>query len=187
MAEEIWLIRHGETAWSRTGQHTGRTDLPLTEKGEEEARSLTKQLTGERFELVLCSPLVRARRTCEIAGYLSQAVIDPECQEWDYGDLNGITREDYARTHPGWNIWDGPVPNGETLDQVAARTARVLDRIAAASGRVAIFSHGHFLRILTATYLQLPPWAARGFALATARVSVLGHDNIYPAIERWNL
>lgn len=187
MADEIWLIRHGETAWSLTGQHTGRTDLPLTTKGEQEARSLSGQLAGEQFDLVLCSPLARARRTCEIAGFLPQAVLDPECQEWDYGDLNGITREDYASTHPGWNIWDGPVPNGETLEQIASRSARVLARIGATPGRAAIFSHGHFLRILTATYLGLPPWAARGLALATARVSVLGLDNIYPAILRWNL
>lgn len=187
MADEIWLIRHGETAWSLTGQHTGRTDLPLTPKGEDEARSLTQQLAGERFDHVLCSPLARARRTCEIAGFLSQAVLDPECMEWDYGDLNGVTREDYARTHPGWNIWDGPVPNGETLAQIASRTARVLGRIAATPGRTAIFSHGHFLRILSATYLELPPWAARGFALATAKVSVLGRDSHYPAILRWNL
>jgi probable phosphoglycerate mutase len=187
MAEEIWLIRHGETKWSLTGQHTGRTDLPLTETGEQEARSLSKQLSGQQFDLVLCSPLARARRTCEIAGFLPQAVLDPDCQEWDYGDLNGITRQDYRSTHPGWNIWDGPVPNGETLDQVARRAARVLKRIAITPGRTAIFSHGHFLRILSATYLGLPPWAARGFALATARVSVLGQDNDYPAILSWNL
>ena len=101
MADEIWLIRHGETAWSRTGQHTGRTDLPLTETGELQAKSLTGRLAGEHFELVLCSPLARARRTCEIAGFLPQAVIDPACQEWDYGGLNGITGEDYAAAHPG--------------------------------------------------------------------------------------
>ena len=158
MAEEIWLIRHGETEWSRTGQHTGRTDLPLTDKGEEEARATALRLHGESFDLVLCSPLVRARRTCEIAGDLAQAVLDPNCMEWDYGDLNGITREDYSRTHPGWNIWDGPLPNGETLDQVAARATQVLSRAGEAPGRVAIFSHGHFLRIFTATYLGLPPW-----------------------------
>jgi probable phosphoglycerate mutase len=187
MADEIWLIRHGETAWSLTGQHTGRTDLPLTEKGELEARSLPDRLADVQFQLVLCSPLQRARRTCEIAGFLPQAVIDPECQEWDYGDLNGITRHDYVRTHPGWNIWDGPVPHGETLEHVSARAAGVLARIAATPGRAAIFSHGHFLRILTATYLGLPPSSAKGFALETARVSVLGKDSDFPAILSWNL
>lgn len=186
MADEIWLIRHGETEWSRTGQHTGRTDLPLTEQGEAEARATAARLRGESFDLVLCSPLVRARRTCEIAGYLPQAVLDPDCMEWDYGDLNGITREDYRRDHPGWNIWDGPVPNGETIEHVAGRAARVIARASEARGRVAIFAHGHFLRIFTATYLGLPPWAARGFALATARISVLGADNGYPAILSWN-
>lgn len=187
MADEIWLIRHGETAWSRTGQHTGRTDLPLTETGERQAESLIGRLAGEDFDLVLCSPLVRARRTCEIAGFLPQAVIDPDCQEWDYGDLNGITGEDYTAAHPGWTIWEGPVPNGEALRHVADRATHVLERIAATPGRAAIFAHGHFLRILTATALGLPPWAARGFALATARVSVLGRDNGYPAILRWNV
>lgn len=186
MAEEIWLIRHGETEWSRSGQHTGRTDLPLTDKGEEEARATAARLRGESFDLVLCSPLVRAQRTCEIAGYLPQAILDPNCMEWDYGDLNGVTREDYRKTHPGWNIWDGPVPNGETLEQVAGRAAQAITRAGEAPGRVAIFAHGHFLRILTATYLELPPWAARGFALATARISVLGLDNGYPAILSWN-
>jgi broad specificity phosphatase PhoE len=187
MSEEIWLIRHGETAWSLTGQHTGRTDLPLTPTGEVEALSLSRQLAGEQFDLVLCSPLQRARRTCELSGFLPQAVLDPDCQEWDYGDLNGITREDYVAAHPGWNIWDGPVPNGEALSHVAGRATDVLKRIAATPGRAAIFSHGHFLRILTATYLGLHPSAAKGFALATARVSVLARDNGYPAILRWNL
>lgn len=186
MSEEIWLIRHGETAWSVTGQHTGRTDLPLTERGEEEARAVAARLRGESFNLVLCSPLARAKRTCEIAGLLPQAAVDPNCMEWDYGDLNGVTREDYRTTHPGWNIWDGPVPNGETLEQVAGRAARVIDRARETPGRVVIFAHGHFLRIFTATYLELPPWAARSFALATARISVLGVDNGYAAMVSWN-
>ena len=180
------MIRHGETAWSRTGQHTGRSDLPLTQSGEEEAQKLADKLQGERFELVLCSPLARARRTCEIAGFLPQAILDPECMEWDYGDLNGRTREELRAEQPGWNIWNYPVPHGESLEDVAARATRVLVRIAATPGRAAIFAHGHFLRILTATYLELPPAAARHFALATGRLSVLGADNGYAAILRWN-
>jgi len=186
MADEIWLIRHGETAWSLSGQHTGRTDVPLTPRGEEEARAVGARLQGQEFSLVLCSPLQRARRTCEIAGFLPQAILDPECMEWDYGDLNGHTRAELRAAQPGWNIWNYPVPHGESLEDVAARAARVLVRIAATPGRAAIFAHGHFLRILTAGYLELPPAAARHFALATGRVSVLGVDNGYTAILRWN-
>jgi len=186
MADEIWLVRHGETAWSVTGQHTGRTDLPLTEEGEAQARATAARLHGEKFDLVLCSPLRRARRTCEIAGLLGQARIDDDCQEWDYGELNGITGAEYTRLHPGWTIWTGAIPNGERLDDVARRAAHVAERVAATPGRAVIFAHGHFLRIFTAAYLGLPPWAARGFALATAHVSVLGADNGYPAILRWN-
>jgi probable phosphoglycerate mutase len=172
MADEIWLIRHGETAWTLSGQHTGRTDVPLTPRGEEEARAVGARLQGQSFSLVLCSPLQRARRTCEIAGFLPQAILDPECMEWDYGDLNGRTREELRAEQPGWNIWNYPAPHGESLEDVAARAA--------------IFAHGHFLRILTATYLELPPAAARHFALATGRLSVLGVDNGYAAILGWN-
>jgi len=187
MADEIWLIRHGETPWSISGRHAGRTDLPLTEHGEEEARITAARLRDVNFELVLCSPLQRAKRTCEIAGYLPQAVLDPNCMEWDYGDLSGVTPDEYRKSHPGWNTWDCPVPNGETLDQVATRAAAVIARAAQVAGRAAIFAHGHFLRILTATYLGLPPWAARGFALSTAHISVLGADGGYPAILSWNV
>ena len=186
MAEQIWLIRHGETPWSLTGQHTGRSDIALTAKGEDDARAIAAKLEGATFELVLCSPLIRAQRTCELAGYLPQAQLDPDCMEWDYGEINGRTREEYRAEHPGWIIWDGPVPGGETIEQVAARAARVVERAAEVPGRVAIFAHGHFLRIFTATYLELPPRTAKNFALATAHLSVLGADNGYPAIQRWN-
>jgi probable phosphoglycerate mutase len=135
MADEIWLIRHGETAWTLSGQHTGRTDVPLTPRGEEEARAVGARLQGQSFSLVLCSPLQRARRTCEIAGFLPQAILDPECMEWDYGDLNGRTREELRAEQPGWNIWNYPAPHGESLEDVAARAARVLVRIAATPGR----------------------------------------------------
>ena len=184
---EIWLIRHGETEWSRTGQHTGRTDLPLTARGFEEAEAAAAMLSGRSFAMVLTSPLRRARETCEIAGYAARAVVEPLCMEWDYGDLNGLTRAQIKETYgPDWNIWDGPVPNGETLEEVAARARRVLDRLPD-SGDTVIFAHGHFLRILTATYLGLPPAIARHFALRTADVSVLGRDYDSPAIVRWNI
>jgi probable phosphoglycerate mutase len=186
MADEIWLIRHGETSWSLTGQHTGRSDLPLTAQGEQEAHLTAARLQSVEFNLILCSPLQRARRTCEIAGLLPRAVLDPDCMEWDYGALEGHTTEEYRAAHPGWNIWRGPLPGGERLAQVAGRAARVLARIAPTPGRAAIFAHGHFLRILTATYLGLPPSSAKHFALATARLSVLGLDSGYSAILSWN-
>jgi probable phosphoglycerate mutase len=186
MATEIWLIRHGETEWSRTGQYTGRTDLPLTARGEREALQLVPVLAAVSFDAILCSPLQRARRTCELAGYGGVATLEPDCMEWDYGALNGVTRDAYCAAHPGWNIWDGPVPGGEPLTAVAARATRVLARLAAVQGRAALFAHGHFLRILTATYLGLPAVAARHFALATGHVSILGQDNGFPAITAWN-
>jgi probable phosphoglycerate mutase len=186
MVEEIWLIRHGETAWSATGQHTGRTDLPLTPRGVEEALEVRARLQGVEFDAVICSPLVRAVETCRIAGLLDRAEIVAEAMEWDYGDLNGRTRAEVRAEMPGWVIWEGPVPNGETLEEVAARAEFVLRKIRRAGRRVAVFAHGHFLRILTARWLGLPPASAKHFALATARVSVLGYDYGIPAIVRWN-
>jgi probable phosphoglycerate mutase len=186
MVEEIWLIRHGETAWSAAGQHTGRTDLPLTPRGAEEAEEVRARLAGVEFDAVICSPLRRAVETCEIAGLLGRAEIVPQAMEWDYGDLNGRTRGEICAQMPGWVIWDGTVPNGETLEEVAARAGFVLEKIRRAGRRVAVFAHGHFLRILTARWLALPPASAKHFALPTARVAVLGYDCGIPAILRWN-
>jgi probable phosphoglycerate mutase len=184
---EIWLIRHGETAWSRTGQHTGRTDLPLTERGADEARAVSALLENRPFARVLCSPLQRAKQTCEIAGYLEEAVIDPRVMEWDYGTLNGRTaREVRDELGADWNIWKGPVPNGETVEDVAARASEVLRDLTEVDGPVAIFAHGHFLRIFTATFLEMPPRAAKNFALHTARACVLGWERDFPVIQLWN-
>jgi probable phosphoglycerate mutase len=183
----IWLVRHGETEWAREGRHTGRTDLPLTEKGREEARQVSGILAQRPFELVLVSPLRRAMETCEIAGYLPEALVEPDCMEWDYGELNGKTRPEVrAWLGADWDIWKGPVPAGETPEQVAARAQRVLNGLEAIEGDIAIFAHGHFLRIFTATYLGLEARAARHFALGTGRISVLGRENDYPAIVKWN-
>lgn len=184
---QIWLIRHGETEWSKTGQHTGREDLPLTEQGEEEARQAAALLAGVEFDGVLVSTLQRARRTAEITGHLAQARLEPMVQEWDYGRLNGRTFEDIREEFPGWSIWRGPVPGGETIEEVAERADIVLDQILSAGGTFAVFSHGHFLRVLTARFLDLDPRAAKHFALGTAAISVLGFDNGFPAILRWNL
>jgi probable phosphoglycerate mutase len=183
---EIWLIRHGETEWSLSGQHSGRYDLPLTAHGEEEARLTARALNGRSFDLVLCSPLQRARRTCEIAGYLPHARIEPDIQEWDYGDCTGYTREQLAAQHGAWSIWDGPVPNGESIHQIAARARRVIDSLSSRSGSVAIFAHGHFLRVFATQFLGLPPQHGRNLALHTASVSILGFDDGFPAILAWN-
>ncbi len=186
-APEIWLVRHGETAWSITGQHSGRTDLPLTARGEREAELVKPLLAGVTFDTVLSSPLQRARRTCEIAGYAAVAAIDPDLQEWDYGDCTSFTEEQMRERFPGWNIWDGPVPNGESIEDIAARARRVVAKLRAARGRVLIFAHGHFLRVLATQWLGLPPQAGRHFALETSAVCVLGEDAGFPALRRWNL
>ncbi len=183
---EIWLIRHGETAWSITGQHSGRHDLPLTARGEEEARITSSALAGRRFDQVLCSPLQRARRTCEIAGYLPDASIDPEIQEWDYGDCTGFTRAQLAERYGAWSIWDGRVPNGESIEDIAARALGVSARLQLRGGSVALFAHGHFLRVFATQFLGLPPQAGRHLALHTSAVSVLGYDDGYPAVLQWN-
>jgi probable phosphoglycerate mutase len=184
---QIWLIRHGETEWTLTGQHTGREDLPLTARGEEEARQAAVLLAGVEFDGALISTLQRARRTAELAGRLEAGRLEPLVQEWDYGRLNGRTFEDIRGEYPGWSVWRGPIPGGETIEDVAERADIVLERLLAEGGTFAVFSHGHFLRILTARFLDLDPRAAKHFALATAALSVLGFDNGFPAILRWNV
>jgi broad specificity phosphatase PhoE len=184
---EIWLIRHGETEWSLSGQHTGRTDIPLTAAGERQAAEIGRYLAGRPFALVLTSPLRRAYETCRLAGYSGVAQIDPNLCEWDYGAYEGRTGVQIQESVPGWTIWTSPVPQGETIEQVAARASRVIERAAKAGGDVALFAHGHLLRILTACWLGLPPDAGRFFALGTASVSVLGYERETRVIARWNI
>jgi broad specificity phosphatase PhoE len=184
---EIWLIRHGETEWSLSGQHTGRTDLPLTAAGERQAAAIGRYLAGRPFALVLTSPLQRAHETCRLAGYGGVAQIEPDLCEWDYGAYEGRTSAQIQESVPGWTIWTSPVPRGETIQQVAARAGRVIERAAKAGGHVALFAHGHLLRILTACWLGLPPDAGRFFALGTASVSVLGYERETRVIARWNV
>ena len=184
---EIWLIRHGETAWSLSGAHTGRTDIPLTAAGDRQAEAIGRYLAGRPFALVLTSPLQRAHETCRLAGYSGVARMDPDLREWDYGAYEGRTSAQIQESVPDWTIWTSPVPQGETIQQVAARASRVIERATVAAGDVALFAHGHLLRILTACWLGLPPDAGRFFALGTASVSVLGYERETRVIARWNV
>jgi broad specificity phosphatase PhoE len=184
-ADEVWLVRHGETEWSRDGRHTSTTDLPLTADGERVASSLRERLDGEPFSLVLTSPRERARQTARLTGH-PEAEVDDDLAEWDYGDLEGRTSEEIRRTYPGWTIWTGPVPGGETAEQVAARLDRVVERCRAADGRVLLFGHGHALRALAARWLDLPVTEGRHLRLDTATVSVLGFERETHVVLRWN-
>lgn len=183
----LYLIRHGETEWSLSGAHTGRTDLPLTKAGEEKARRIREKLAGCTFSLVLTSPLQRARRTCEIAGYLDAAHLEPDLLEWNYGDYEGRTSKQIQADRPGWELFRDGVPNGESIGEVAARAETVIARALGAGGDVALFAHGHILRILAARWMILPPQDARLFALSTASVSTLGYEHETRVITTWNL
>jgi probable phosphoglycerate mutase len=183
---DLYVIRHGATEWSLNGRHTGRTDLPLLPEGEEQARTTGTLLAGHRFALVLTSPLQRARRTCELAGLADQAIVDDDLLEWDYGDYEGVTTAEIREHDPDWTVWTGALPGGETIDQVAARADRVIARARAADGDVAVFAHGHVLRVLTARWCDLPPVEGRRFVLDTATLSQLGWEHEYPGIRRWN-
>jgi probable phosphoglycerate mutase len=183
----IWLVRHGETEWSLSGQHTGRTDVPLTPGGRRQAEALGRHLAGRSFALVLTSPLGRARETCRLAGYESSAQITDDLREWDYGVYEGRTTAAIRAEEPDWSIWTRPVLEGESVDQVGARARRVIDRALGSGDDVALFSHGHLLRILGAAWIGRPPGDGRLFALATASVSVLGWERETPVIQSWNL
>lgn len=187
---ELWLIRHGETAWAISGQHTGTTDIPLTDRGRERAKGIRDYLHHRSFKKVFVSPLGRARETCAIAGYGDQAIVDPNLAEWDYGDFEGKTTAEIREKYPDWLIWNGPVPKGETVEQVGARTDQVIARSLAElgddGGAIALFAHGHVLRILTARWLELAADSGRLFALGTGSVSVLGLERDQHVIQAWN-
>jgi len=187
MVAELWLIRHGETVWSLSGAHTGTTDLPLTAVGEMKARALGAKLAGHHFAMVLTSPLQRARRTCELAGLGAQAQVEQNLSEWNYGAYEGLSTADIQRTRPGWSPFREGFPDGETIDQVASRAQAVIARALTADGDVALFAHGHILRILATQWLKLPPADARLFALNTASISTLGYEHETRVITRWNL
>lgn len=187
MPGELWLIRHGETEWSLSGAHTGRTDLPLTDHGRKQAEAIRQELGGRKFSLVLTSPLERARETCELAGYGDWAQLEPNLHEWDYGGYEGRTTAQIRQENPHWSLWKDGVPNGETIEQVGARADSVISRAAPAGGDVALFAHGHILRILTARWLGQNPRDGRLYALGTASLSTLGYEHENRVITRWNL
>jgi broad specificity phosphatase PhoE len=182
---ELWLIRHGETEWSLSGQHTSRTDLPLTAEGERRAARLRGALADHSFALVLSSPLRRALSTAHVAGFSPETTDD--LREWDYGDYEGRTSADIKKDAPGWTIWSGAVPHGETPEQVAARADRVIARASSCDGDVALFAHGHLLRVLGARWLGLDPRDGRFFDLSTGSLSVLGYERDTRVIRMWNM
>jgi probable phosphoglycerate mutase len=185
-SQQIVVVRHGETAWSREKRHTGRTDLALTPEGREQARALTAPLAGFRFAAVFASPLQRARETCDIAGFGDRAIVDPDLVEWDYGEYEGLTSAEVRERRPGWTLFGDGVVGGETIDEVAARAARVIARVRPIDGDVLLFGHGHQLRILTALWLDFPAAAAQHLQLATASPSTLGFEHDWTALLSWN-
>ena len=182
----MWLVRHGETEWARLGKHTGRTDIPLTELGREQAASVAARLAGRPFARVLSSPLARAMDTARLAGFADRVEASDDLVEWDYGADEGRTTPEIRVDRPGWSIWDDGPQAGETIDDVAARVDRVIALAREQAGDVLVFAHGHVLRILAARWLDLPPGSGRMFALSTATLSILGWEREAPVVERWN-
>ena len=185
-SKEIWLVRHGQTEWSRTGRHTGATDLPLTEEGRRAARLLGLVLAAERFAAVLTSPLRRARETCDLAGLGDRAGIEPDLVEWNYGEYEGMTHEEIEMRAPGWILFEHGCPGGESPEQIRVRLDRLVGKVRAAAGNTVLFAHGHVLRALAARWLGLPVSMGRHFLLDTATLSTLGYYRESPAVKRWN-
>jgi probable phosphoglycerate mutase len=187
-SSQIFLARHGETEWSVSGRHTGRKDIPLTPRGEESARKLGERLRSRAFAAAFCSPLQRARRTCELAGFGAVARPVPDLMEWDYGDYEGVRSAEIHERRPDWRLFRDGCPGGEGPQDVAARADRVLPLLRGAGGDVIVFSHGHFLRMLMARWMNFAPVDAARFGLDAASLSVLGLDPYTrePMIERWN-
>jgi probable phosphoglycerate mutase len=188
MLPSVILVRHGETEWSASGRHTGRTDIPLTLVGERKARGLSDRLKGKTFDRIFTSPLQRASRTCELAGFGAAAKPDPDLLEWNYGDYEGRTTKEILSARPGWLLFRDGCPNGEQPADVGQRADRVVARLRASDDHAILFSSGHILRVLAARWLGLAPSEGRLFMLGTASISVLGyeHDKSEPAIQLWN-
>lgn len=182
---EVWLIRHGETEWSRSGRHTGTTDLPLTERGEADARKLGDMVAGMSFDLILTSPRQRARRTAELAGITDYEVTE-DLVEWNYGEYEGRTRVDIHEERPDWSIWTDGAPGGESPEEIRDRVDRVVARCRDAGGRCLLFAHGHVLRTLSARWIEQPVTVGAYLPLDTAKVCVLSFDRGTPTLDRWN-
>ena len=185
---EIHVIRHGETSWTVSRRHTGLSDIPLTEQGEVQARRLGEHLCGRIYPHVFTSPLQRARRTCELAGFGGLARVDPDLVEWNYGEYDGLTSAEITQRQPGWNLFRDGCPSGESAGEVGVRADEVIGRLRALDGDVLLFSSGHFLRVLAARWLGLEPAAGRFFLLSTTTLSILGyeHDKSDPVLRLWN-
>jgi broad specificity phosphatase PhoE len=183
---QIYLIRHGETEWSRAGRHTGRTDIPLTDRGKEQAEFLKPIFDDVRFAKILSSPLQRALETARLAGLGNRVETTDDLKEWDYGNYEGITTKEIRKSVPDWTVWTHPCPNGESIEQVAARADRVVQRLREVDADVAVFSHGHFLRVLAVRWLGMDPHAGKNFLLGTSTLSILSYEHGFPAIKTWN-
>ena len=184
--DELVLVRHGETEWSRTGKHTGRTDVPLTDLGRRQADQLAEMLATRSFARVLCSPLARAVETCKRAGLLDHAELTDDALEWDYGAYEGQRTVDIREQIPSWSVWTHPIIDGESVAEVGARADRMIDGVDASKRETAVFAHGHVLRVLAARWCGLASDAGRFFALNTATISVLGHERENKVIRGWN-
>jgi broad specificity phosphatase PhoE len=182
----VYLIRHGETEWARNGRHTGRANIPLTETGRTQAGFLLPIFDEVAFSHILSSPLARALETARLAGLGKRVELVPDLMEWDYGDCEGITSAQIRERVPDWTIWTHPCPNGETINQVAARADNVIARIRAEKGNIALFSHGHFLRVFVARWLGFEPAYGKYFLLETSTLSILGYEGSTPVIKTWN-
>jgi broad specificity phosphatase PhoE len=180
------VVRHGATEWSRSNRHTGRTDLPLLDDGRIEAEDIGRRLAGHVFSMVLTSPLRRARETGEIAGFGSHAEVCEDLREWDYGEYEGCTTDEIRSQRPGWSLWSDGAPAGESADDVGRRADRIVSRVKQTTGDVLAFAHGHFLRVVGARWVGLPPAAGALFTLAPATISVLGWERDVAVVTRWN-
>lgn len=182
----IYLIRHAETEWSASGRHTGLSDIPLTQEGQQQAATLNDPLHKIPFAKVWTSPLKRALETCTLAGYSAEMQIDPDLVEWDYGAYEGLQNHEICQQNPGWNLFKDGVPNGETIEGIGRRADRMIQKAEQCSGNIALFSSGHFLRVLTMRFLQLPIAEGRRFILSTASISILGYEKEARALILWN-
>jgi broad specificity phosphatase PhoE len=184
---ELWLIRHGETEWSLSGRHTGRTDIPLTDHGREQARALAPTLALQRFDTVLTSPMRRAIETCHLAGLGENAKQEPDLREWDYGTYEGRTTNEIRADAPGWTVWDSPIPEGESIDAIQARAQALIRKLLATPGRIALFSHAHFLRVFAGVWIGDSAALGAHLMLDTATIGILGFERECRAIRQWNV